>query len=146
MCLVWFALAGGSAIYAELYQGAGGTIVDAKLSDMLFQTVNAILTAGSIGALFMSVVVVILLITYLVTSADSAILVITTIASGGRSEKRHTKHIIFWGGLLALVVGTLLVAGGLNALRAAMLIGAVPFSLVVALMGIALVKDILTRS
>ena len=142
MCLVWFALAGGSAIYAELYQGAAGSIFGADLSDKLFATINSILTAGSLGALFMSIVVVVLLITYLVTSADSAILVITTIASGGKSNKRYTKHIIFWGILMALVVGTLLVAGGLDALRAAMLIGAVPFSVVVALMGISLVKDL----
>jgi len=145
MCLVWFALAGGSAIFAELYQGASGSIFGADLSDKLFATINSILTTGSLGALFMSLVVVILLITYLVTSADSAILVITTIASGGRSDKRYVKHIVFWGAMLALVVGTLLVAGGLNALRAAMLIGAVPFSLVVALMGIALVKDIIQQ-
>ena len=145
MCLVWFALAGGTAIHAELFQGADGTILNADLSDKLFATINAILSVGSLGALFMSIIVVILLITYLVTSADSAILVITTIASGGRSNRRHVKHIIFWGLLLALVVGTLLLAGGLNALRAVMLIGAVPFSVVVALMGIALVKDLIGR-
>ncbi|NNE58878.1 MAG: BCCT family transporter [Hellea sp.] len=145
MCLVWFALAGGSAIFAELNQGADGAILNANLSDMLFETINTILSSGSIGALLMSAIVVILLITYLVTSADSAILVITTIASGGRSTRRLLKHIIFWGGLLALVVGTLLVAGGLNALRAAMLIGALPFSVVVALMGISLVKDLIQR-
>ena len=145
MCLVWFALAGGTAIHAELFQGADGTILNADLSDKLFATINAILSVGSLGALFMSIIVVILLITYLVTSADSAILVITTIASGGRSNRRHVKHIVFWGLLLALVVGTLLLAGGLNALRAVMLIGAVPFSVVVALMGIALVKDLIGR-
>ncbi len=146
MCLVWFALAGGSAIYAELYQNANGSIFGADLSDKLFATINSILTAGSGGALFMSLIVVVLLITYLVTSADSAILVITTIASGGKSDKRYVKHIVFWGVLLALVVGVLLVAGGLNALRAAMLIGAVPFSLVVALMGISLVLDLVRQS
>ncbi|NNC38665.1 MAG: BCCT family transporter [Hyphomonadaceae bacterium] len=142
MCLVWFALAGGSALYAELYGNAGGSIVNSDLSAQLFETINVILTKGSAGALAMSIVIVILLITYLVTSADSAILVITTIASGGKSKRRHVKHIIFWGVLLSAVVGILLAAGGLNALRAAMLIGALPFSFVVALMGVSLIKSL----
>ena len=143
MCLVWFVLAGGSAMFAELYQGADGAIVNSDLSAQLFETINVILSKGSAGALAMSVVVVILLITYLVTSADSAILVITTIASGGNSSDRVFKHIIFWGVLLAAVVGILLAAGGLGALRAAMLIGALPFSFVVALMAISLVKALI---
>ena len=142
MCLVWFALAGGSAIYAELFGSANGAIVNSDLSAQLFETINVILGSGSTAALIMSVVIVILLITYLVTSADSAILVITTIASGGRSDKRQTPHIIFWGTLLAAVVGVLLAAGGLDALRAAMLIGALPFSFVVGLMAISMIKDL----
>lgn len=140
MCLVWFALAGGTAIHAELNGSAGGSIIGSDLSAQLFETINVILTQGSLPALLMSVVIVILLITYLVTSADSAILVITTIASGGNSQARHTKHIFFWGVMLAAVVATLLKIGGLDALRAAMLIGALPFSFVVALMGISLLK------
>ncbi len=146
MCLVWFALAGGSAIYAELFGDAAGSIIGSDLSAQLFETINVILSKGSIAALAMSVVIVILLITYLVTSADSAILVISTIASGGNATDRHVRHVVFWGLLLAAVIGVLLAAGGLNALRAAMLIGALPFSFVVALMAVSLVKDLLTKA
>lgn len=140
MCLVWFVLAGGSAIYAELYGQANNSIFDSDLSAQLFQTINVILTEGSIAATFMSGVIVVLLITYLVTSADSAILVITTIASGGNASQRYIKHIVFWGCLLAVVVAILLKVGGLDALQAVMIIGALPFSVVVALMGVSLVK------
>ena len=146
MCLVWFTLAGGSAIYAELYGEANSSIFGSDLSAQLFQTINVILTEGSIAATFMSGVIVILLITYLVTSADSAILVITTIASGGNSDHRYTKHIIFWGLLLAAVVSILLKVGGLDALQAAMIIGALPFSVVVGLMGISLVKAMVQQN
>jgi len=145
MCLVWFALAGGSAIYAELYGEANKSIFGSDLSAQLFQTINVILTEGSLSATIMSGIIVILLITYLVTSADSAILVITTIASGGNSTRRHTKHIVFWGLLLAAVVAILLKVGGLDALQAAMIIGALPFSVVVALMGISLVKALIQQ-
>ena len=145
MCLVWFALAGGSAIHAELFGSADGAIVGSELSAQLFQTINVILSEGSLAALIMSSVVVILLITYLVTSADSAILVITTIASGGTVKRRKTGQILFWSGVLVIVIGALLAVGGLGALRAAMLIGALPFSIVVALMGISLVMDMSGR-
>ena len=145
MCLVWFTLAGGSAIYAELYGAANQSIFGSDLSAQLFQTINVILTEGTLGALLMSGIIVILLITYLVTSADSAILVITTIASGGDSDNRYTKHIVFWGLLLAAVVAILLGIGGLDALQAAMIIGALPFSVVVALMGISLIKALIQQ-
>ena len=40
------------------------------------------------------------------------------------------------------MIGVLLLAGGLAAINTAMIIGALPFSLVMALMGVALVKAI----
>jgi choline-glycine betaine transporter len=43
---------------------------------------------------------------------------------------------------LGLVVGALLIVGGLEAIQTAMVIGALPFSMVMALMGIALIKAI----
>jgi choline-glycine betaine transporter len=43
---------------------------------------------------------------------------------------------------LALVVGGLIIAGGLGAIQTAMVIGALPFSLVMVLMGISLIKAI----
>ena len=90
----------------------------------------------------MAVVVVILLLTYLVTSADSAVLIINTINSGGDEGPKGRPHIIFWGSALGLVVGALLIIGGLAAIQTAMVIGALPFSMVMALMGIALIKAI----
>ena len=145
MCLVWFVLAGGSAIFAELYGNAAGNIVAADDSNKLYATVAAILSAGSIILPIMTTIIVILLITYLVTSADSAILVLTTIASGGQTTSRNLQHIVFWSVLLAVVIGVLIAVGGVGALGSVMLIGALPFSLVMALMGIALVKDLIQR-
>ena len=40
------------------------------------------------------------------------------------------------------VVATLLIAGGMGALRSAMIVGALPFSFVTALMAVALVKSL----
>ena len=140
MCFVWFALAGGTAIDLELRGIAERSIVDADISAQLFQTVNLILTPDF--AILMSAVIVILLLTYLVTSADSAILIINTIASAGDQSQKHTRHIVIWGAIYASVIGILLIVGGMDALRSAMIVGALPFSFVMALMGLGLLKSI----
>ena len=90
----------------------------------------------------MSVIIVILLLTFLVTSADSAVLIINTIAAAGDASQKGTAHIVLWGAALTLVIGVLLLAGGLAAINTAMIIGALPFSLVMVLMGVSLVKAI----
>ncbi len=90
----------------------------------------------------MSVIVVILLLTYLVTSADSAVLIINTINAAGDEGPKARPHILFWGAALALVVGGLIIAGGLGAIQTAMVIGALPFSFVMVLMGLSLIKAI----
>jgi len=137
---VWFALVGGTAIDLELSGVAAGAIVDAGQADQLFAMLAVILSENL--AYIMSVLVVILLLTYLVTSADSAVLIINTINAGGDEGPKSRPHIMFWGAALALVVGGLIVAGGLSAIQTAMVIGALPFSLVMVLMGISLMKAI----
>ena len=101
-------------------------------------------------ATVMSALIVVLLLTYLVTSADSAVLVINTISAGGAIDSGGKMHIIIWGLILTAIVTALLLAGGLNAIQAAMIIGAVPFSFMMILMGIALItalirNDVRTR-
>ncbi len=140
MCFVWFAIVGGTAIDLELSGEAAGAIAGAGQSDQLFAMLAVILSDSL--AWIMSVIVVVLLLTYLVTSADSAVLIINTINAAGDEGPKARPHILFWGAALALVVGGLIIAGGLGAIQTAMVIGALPFSVVMVLMGIALVKGI----
>jgi choline-glycine betaine transporter len=140
MCFVWFAIVGGTAIDLELQGVADGAIVGAGQSDQLFAML-AVMLSDSL-AWVMSVIVVILLLTYLVTSADSAVLIINTINAAGDEGPKARPHILFWGAALALVVGGLIIAGGLGAIQTAMVIGALPFSAVMALMGISVLKAI----
>jgi choline-glycine betaine transporter len=91
----------------------------------------------------MSTAVVVLLITYLVTSADSAILIINTINSGGDEGPKTRAHIAIWGGGITVVIAGLLLAGGLGAVQTAMIIGAFPFSVIIALMAVALIKALI---
>jgi choline-glycine betaine transporter len=90
----------------------------------------------------MALIVVVLLLTYLVTTADSAILIVNTINAAGAENPQGRFHIVFWGLALSFVVGGLLIVGGLGAIKTAMVIGALPFSLVMVLMGGALIKAV----
>ena len=141
ICLVWFTFIGATAIDLELSGVAQGAIVNADISAQLFKTINLILSPKLAVAL--SVIIVVLLLTFLVTSADSGILIINTLASGGDQSQKQTKHVVIWGVLFSVLIGVLLAAGGMDALRSVMIIGALPFSLVMALMAISLVKTLL---
>ncbi len=138
MCFVWFAFVGGTAIDLTLTGGAEDKITGVGISSQLFATINYMLSPAL--ATIMSLIIVVLLLTYLVTSADSAVLIINTIAAAGDESQKAKVHIIVWGAILTAVIGVLLVAGGLGAINTAMIIGALPFSAVMVLMAISLVK------
>ena len=75
-----------------------------------------------------------------VGSLVTAVLVVNTINAGGEYGSAVKVHIIIWGMILTAVIASLLLAGGLNAIQAAMIVGAVPFSFMMMLMGVALIK------
>ena len=141
MCFIWFTFVGGAAIDLELTGKAGGAILNAGQEAQLFATFGVMLSSGI--AKGMTIMVVVLLMTYLITSADSGVLIINTILSGGDDRKKGKKHILFWGTMITLVITVLLLAGGLDAIKSAMLLGALPFSAIMVLMGFALIKALI---
>ena len=140
MCFLWFALLGGTAIDLELNGAAEGSIFAKSLTAQLYETINVMLPEG---ATFISILIVVLLLTYLVTSADSAVLVVNTINAGGSESAASRMHIIMWGLILTAVIAALLLAGGLSAIQSAMIVGAIPFSFMMILMGISLIKALI---
>ena len=141
MCFVWFAWAGGTAIDLELTGQAGGAIFEATDGGKIFAMTD-VLIGSEILQYAMAVIIVVLLMTYLVTSADSAVLIVNTINAAGDEGPKARPHIIFWGVALGAVVAALLIIGGINAIQTAMVIGALPFSLVMVLMAVSLIKAI----
>jgi choline-glycine betaine transporter len=141
VCFAWMTILGGTAIDLELSGVADGAISAASNTNKLFVTLSYMIDGGLLSAL--TIMCVILIMTFLVTSADSGILVMNTIMSGG-SQETGIKHRIVWGIILTLVIGTLILAAGdnnpMDALKNAMIIGALPFTLVMLLMCIALGK------
>jgi choline/carnitine/betaine transport len=143
MCFVWFAWAGGTAIDLELNGGANGVIFDAANGDKIFAMTEFMLAPISQALAWgMALLIVVLLMTFLVTSADSAVLIVNTINAAGDEGPKARPHILFWGAALGLVVAGLLLSGGTSAIQTAMVIGALPFSIVMVLMCIALIKAI----
>ncbi|MBM2290923.1 BCCT family transporter [Sulfitobacter pseudonitzschiae] len=141
MCFIWFAWAGGTAIDLELSGQAAGKIFGATDGGKIFAMTDILLGEGVLSWL-MAVVIVVLLMTYLVTSADSAVLIVNTINAAGDEGPKARPHIIFWGVALGAVVAALLLIGGIGAIQTAMVIGALPFSVVMVLMAVALIKAI----
>ncbi|MEM9387515.1 MAG: BCCT family transporter [Pseudomonadota bacterium] len=143
VCFAWMTILGSTAIDLELSGLAQGAIINATTTNKLFAALNHMLSGDFLYAV--TAMCVLLILTFLVTSADSGILVMNTIMSGG-SIDTDIKHRIVWGVILTLVIGALIVAGSsgaqsnpFDALRNAMIIGALPFALVMVLMCISLV-------
>ncbi|SFU64940.1 BCCT family transporter [Halomonas korlensis] len=136
---MWLIIFGGNAMYQEL-NAAGGPgsagiieLVNAwKLPAALFATADGIVGTGTFGWV-LSAMMVFLLMSWFVTSSDSGTLVLTTILSLGDNEPPK-RFRVFWGVVIGLVAAVLLVAGGLTALQTALIVAALPLSVVILVM------------
>ena len=138
---------GGTAIDLELNGAADGAIIGASTTAKLFVTLGQMIEGALLTGI--TAMCVVLIMTFLVTSADSGILVMNTIMSGGEPET-GVKHRIIWGLILTAVIGALIIAGNtgaaadpLEALKNAMIIGALPFTMVMVMMVVSLAKALM---
>ena len=120
------------------------SIIGATNTAKLFVTLGEMISGQFLTAL--TIMCVVLIMTFLVTSADSGTLVMNTIMSGGEQET-GIKHRIIWGLILTAVIAALIIAGNTGAdanpfstLQNAMIIGALPFTIVMVLMVVSLAK------
>lgn len=134
---VWFAVLGSTAINLELTGVAEGSISGAGQEAQLFMMLK-LLVSDTIYPIMTSLILI-LLTNFLVTSADSAILCVNTINSVGVMPNKSKTHIVIWGVIFSAVIGVLLISGGLGAIKSAVIIAAVPFSIIMALMLVSLV-------
>ncbi len=151
VCFAWLTILGGTAVNNELQGVADGAIIAASNTNKLFVSLQMIVPEWLLGAVI--IMCVVLIMTFLVTSADSGILVMNTIMSGGEQET-GIKHRIIWGLILTFVIGSLIVAGAVDPnnadalapLQDAMIVGALPFTMVMVLMVFALIKALVNDS
>ena len=137
---LWMVIFGGTALHIELY-GVGG-IVDAVNNDMTLALFHTIETLGVAYLSWpMAALATFMIVTWFVTSADSGTLVICTILSMGNKNPPRRFRII-WGLGIGGVAAALLLAGGLTALQTLTIAVALPFSVVLLFMCVALVKGL----
>ncbi|MGM0554582.1 MAG: BCCT family transporter [Pseudomonadota bacterium] len=139
----WLALLGGTALHAEVEGGAG--IAARVAEDITLATFATMETLepwiiGQAGA----ILIAILIATYLLTSANAGIVVINTLLAHGSTEHRRV-HLVIWGALIGLITAVLLWAGGLEVLQSAVILAALPFSMVMFLMIVGLVRGLETE-
>ncbi|QQE13888.1 BCCT family transporter [Planctomycetota bacterium] len=96
------------------------TVLFAMLDGLFTSKILIVTTAG---------IATLCIVLFFVTSSDSASMVIDIIASGGNPDPPVGTRL-FWAISEGLVAALLLAAGGLDALQAASIIAALPFSII----------------
>ena len=133
----WFTIFGGSAIKFDMENG--GQIGAAALEDVnsaFFATLAELPLPG-----VTSIVAIILVVMYFVSGADANTFVLSMMSS--RGTLNPTKPVLtLWGLLTGLCAVVLLIVGGLGALQQAAMLSALPFTVIVALLGVGLVKEL----
>lgn len=133
-CL-WIAIFGGTALWNDLnYQTGIAEAVNIDLTSALFQTYLHLPLAT-----ILSVLSIFLIFTFLVTSADSATYILASMTTNGSLVPPLFAKLV-WGVLMAAIAGVLLYAGGLEALQTASLISALPFTVILLMLILSLVK------
>ena len=132
---IWMSVFGNSAMWIDLNIADGALSKLATDPDALMFRFFEYLPLSTI----FSFATILIIVIFFVTSADSGIFVMNGIAT--KNAKISPKwQIIFWGVLLATLALLLLNAGGLQALQSMTLITALPFSIIVLLFIVSLVK------
>ncbi|PSL50985.1 glycine betaine transporter [Salsuginibacillus halophilus] len=128
----WFAAFGGTGLHMELFQNLGqAEAVAEKPENGLFLVLQQL----PLG-LMLSIAALILILIFFITSANSATFVLGVFTSQG-SLSPKTPVLITWGLLISTVAASLLLSGGLEGLQSTAIMTALPFTLLIVTMCIA---------
>ncbi|MGX1641048.1 BCCT family transporter [Sphingobacterium sp.] len=132
---MWMSVFGNSAIWLDSHVAEGALSALATDPDsLMFRFLEYLPLTKLISFMVIGIIMI-----FFVTSADSGMFVMNSIAT--KNAKISPKwQIAGWGGLLAVLALFLLNAGGLEALQSMTLITALPFSLIILMMIVCLVK------
>ncbi|WP_102261639.1 glycine betaine uptake BCCT transporter [Mesobacillus jeotgali] len=129
---IWFSAFGGSAIMLE-HEGI------ANISELATEEALFGVFANYPLSSLLSILAMILIGTFFITSADSGTFVLGMMTTNG-SLTPGNRIKFTWGIMLAAISLVLLYSGGLQALQNTMIVAALPFSIIMALMGLSLIK------
>ncbi|MFD1849193.1 glycine betaine uptake BCCT transporter [Oceanobacillus bengalensis] len=134
---LWFTVFGGTAINLDLNQGTNiiGEVNDIGEEVALFAMLEQLPLET-----FVSIIAILLISTFFITSADSATLVLGMQTTGGNLDPNNRVKFT-WGIIQSATAAVLLWQGGLGALQTASIIAAFPFSIIMILIVISLMKS-----
>lgn len=132
VCFIFFAVFGVSAINLEQYNIA-------LISDYSLETATfGVLQHYPLGTL-MSVMTLFVVAIFFITSADSATFVLGMQTTNGMLNPPNVVKIT-WGLIQSAVAAIVIYTGGTQGLQNTLIIAALPFSIVILLMGVSFVK------
>ena len=137
-CALWMSVFGGTAILQVVNDGYRAA-ADADLPLQIFQMLD-VLPLSQITSLLAIVLVVV----FFVTSSDSGSLVIDVIASGGKVSSPLPQRV-FWALFEGLVAIALILGGGLVALQAMAVSTGFPFTIVLLVATVSVVKGLMSE-
>jgi betaine/carnitine transporter, BCCT family len=134
-CVLWMTVFGETAIIQFVRDGYEAA-TKAELPLQLFAMLDALPLAQ-----ITSFLAIILVVVFFVTSSDSGSLVIDVIAAGGKVDA-PTPQRVFWCVFEGLVAIALILGGGLVALQAMAVSTGLPFTIVLLMSTVAVIKGL----
>ncbi len=137
-CVLWMTVFGGTAI-TQLVNDGYKAVAEAALPLQIFQMLDALPLSQ-----ITSLLAIVLVVVFFVTSSDSGSLVIDVIAAGGKVDA-PTPQRVFWCLFEGLVAIALILGGGLVALQAMAVSTGFPFTIVLLVATVAVVKGLMSE-
>ncbi|GGS46969.1 BCCT family transporter [Actinokineospora fastidiosa] len=140
LSFLWFSVFGGAGLFRQLF-GDGGLVGADASGAATVDTEGALFTLLSDlpGGAVVVFGAIILIVLFFVTSSDSGSLVVDMLASGGDVNPPKWSRV-FWASAEGAVAIALVLAGGLSALQGVAIAIALPFSLVMIGMCVAIFR------
>ena len=130
--MIWFSIWGGNGLFRQWF--GSGDLGDITAEESMFRIFEQFPATQ-----LLSVLGIILVAVFFITSSDSGSLVVDMLASGGHPNPPMWSRVV-WALLEGVLAAALLLSGGLTSLQAGSLMTALPFSVILLLMCVALVK------
>ncbi|WP_265432492.1 BCCT family transporter, partial [Aeromonas salmonicida] len=136
VCILWMTAFGGTAISQYINDGYQA-VSNAELPLKLFAMLDAMPFSQ-----ITSVLGIVLVVVFFITSSDSGSLVIDAIAAGGKVDA-PTPQRVFWCIFEGLVAIALMLGGGLAAAQAMAVTTGFPFTIVLLVATVSLIKGLI---
>jgi glycine betaine transporter len=134
VCFIFFSVFGVSALNLE--QNGIAAISEFSLETSTF----GVLAEYPLGT-FLSLLTIIVIAIFFITSADSATFVLGMLSTNGLLNPGNSVKIT-WGLVQSTIAAVVVYFGGTQGLQNMLIIAALPFALIIILMGVSFFKDI----